>query len=129
MDPWDLRRHHPLPSSGRSLLEHDCWLPRPPALQRVPLHELDDALLTLRDSDWKTDTHRYYLPPKDWRVGTEPKVSWRGGRAFPRGQISDHSGWRDRNGFIWEWHSVEREWDVQLGEGHLDVAPDGTLKK
>ncbi len=129
LDPWDLRRQHPLPTSGRNLAEHECWLPRPPVLDGVPFYDLDRRLVELRDSDWKTATHRFYLPPRDWTVGTEPKVSWRSGRGFPRGKIGDHSGWRDRNGYIWEWHPGDREWDVQIGDTHLDVAPDGTLKQ
>jgi hypothetical protein len=127
LDPWDLRLIHPPPQSGR---KHECWLPRPTQLQGVRLHDLDEHLGELRDGDWKTETHCFYLPPRDWKVGAPSKGSWRAGRGFPRSMIDDHAGWLDRNGYVWEWHEVDREWDVQLPSGgHLDVAPDGTLKR
>jgi len=126
-DPWDLRHEHRPTPGARN--QHECRLPKPPKLAKVPLEQLNDLLREVRSDGWKDRDGRYFfIPPQEWRAEDVDKRDWRSGRAFKREYAprprSSRKGPVDYNGLVWLWDEAERHWDVQL-KPHLRISHTG----
>jgi len=132
IDPWKHNNWLRCPSPGDTH-PHPCWLPRPPALQSVPLEKIPNFLDAAGRQGWQIGNRHYYIPPMDYSPLTISKHDWRSGKAFPhRGtKSSNGSGYKDLDGRIWVWARApagargERHWDVELEPGWCNVSHDG----
>lgn len=127
IDPW---RHLEwlYPPEQDVVNKHPCRLPRPPALDRIPVEELFELLVNVRRDGWKINGKYYFIPPNNWRPEQITKTKWRAGYAFEREKID---GWKgpcpiDYNGVTWRWDRGERHWDVQIIP-YISVSQTGEL--
>jgi len=130
-DPWDLQRCH-LPATDSRVGKHPCRVPKHPALENVPLDELDVKLQELRRKGWHyliggVDKY-YYIPPDDWHLAAVGKEDWRKNcKTFPRSEAGGGQGTGpvDHWGRVWIWDRTgKRHWDVQFPVRNPEDKPD-----
>ncbi|HEX3103053.1 MAG TPA: hypothetical protein VHQ22_01295 [Terriglobales bacterium] len=120
-DPWDLRRCHNTPGTGR-LTEFACHLPKHPDLENLPFALLLQKMGKLREAGWhyryKREDRFYYIPPEQWDLDAVSKADWRNScRTFPRANAGGGkgSGLVDHWGRVWIWDWQKKtHWDVQF---------------
>ncbi|MDP2762259.1 MAG: DUF1641 domain-containing protein [Sideroxyarcus sp.] len=132
LDPWGhlewLKRPQP-----DARVNYPCRLPKPPVLDGVPLEELFQALVEVRNNDWQINGRYYFIPRADFHPEQVSKEDWRNGAAFKRKTINTPKGKKtgpiDFGGRIWVWDIYqERHWDVQLPSGGwMNISHDGRL--